>query len=217
MHGKTYLAIDLLNSWQEYCQDVEVPAILWCYSFNKPDALKQQAFLYKGVPSVSEIIHLASRSKKLTLVFDDLLQELMTLDKKARAELLGFITNEARKLRVNFYYLSQVIYNSELYFHRLFLSCCNYLILFDFPADQQALNRLATQLWGSERRRHFLRAYRAAVKRPHGYLFVKLRRSNTQEEDPRGFLRNFVAARTSQPSSHSAVFREKDNILYTDH
>ena len=56
-----------------------------------------------------------------------------------------------------------------------------YLVLFKSPRDKQQMSILARQMYPN-RSHYFIEQYEKATQRPHGYLFVDLKQSTSEED-----------------------------------
>ncbi len=210
----------LLNNLELYYQDPEVAQnteIIYIYNTIKP-SLSRPVHYHQGLPTCTELIDFVksihAKNRHSVIVFDDEIENFLSLKTKDQNVWSSFITDGSRKYNASLILISQYLFIPKLHLLQTFRTCSTAYILFGQPGNLQSISSLGSQICGSKAKKEiFLKSYAHATGLPFGYLMVHLKSSQSPISEFQ--LRSYIAPPSRPSAPDSPVFNRETTFDYT--
>jgi hypothetical protein len=165
--GKSTIIYNLIKNFNDFITP-SPKSILYCYGvFNTqiPKIQKLGIQIHNGLPSQQQ---LDEAPKPLLLIFDDL---MLTLNNK-KDYLTTLVTRTSHHSNISIIFIVQNLFERNF---KIVRDNSQYLLLMNSPSAALQTRTLGSQLFpGQNGLAYFLSAYKQAVDRKFGYLFIDL-------------------------------------------
>ena len=165
--GKSTVAMNILKNCQNLI-DPKPKSILYCYGVYTakiPLIQKMGARINAGLPN-DELLN--TMQKPLLLIFDDL---MMALNNK-REYIANLVTRQSHHSNISMIFIVQNLFERNF---KIVRDNSQFIILMNSPSAALQIRTLGTQLFpGQNNLAYFLSAYKQAVEKIYGYLFIDL-------------------------------------------
>lgn len=205
--GKSYLISEFLANHQTVTTSDKPLMVLYCWRGKEPEPIRGVNIkTYQGIPDIEDILAIERGGHCLTVVFDDLFENLSKLRQDTISEFIQLVTEYSRKLEIGLIITIQQVF-PDSYFLRTFSRNLTFLVLFPFPSDEDATLRLIHRICPSRKRTILEGLYHAnRFTKWSAYLFFSLH-PHCNEPDIR--IRTFLYPLenvTDNPVSPSRLF-----------
>lgn len=172
--GKTQFSFKMLQERNALYQDSENKTwnILYCYSVYQPlydimeDTIPQIVFK-PGLPTDDDIndVLVEGPGERRLLILDDMAEEVFTSQKMRKV-----FTQDMHHKQIATILMTQNLFLQNKYARTIALNC-TYIVIFRNARDESQIKTLAGQI-APDASRAVQAAYKDAVSKPYGYLFI---------------------------------------------